>query len=176
MADFSGRFCPGNRQRHVPRTEHPLVVLVDSREQLELTPYFSEGVRTEVVCLETGDYSAKGVSEVVRIERKAIGDFVSCVTTSRERFFEQMQRLAKYPVRALVIESDWHALSRGLYRSKVISTSVTGTLLAVMVDYQIPVLLCGTPEETGQAVERILRRVVRKSEQRDYLHSHYPSG
>jgi ERCC4-type nuclease len=87
---------------------------------------------------------------------------ISCVTVARERFLEQMQRLARYPVRALVIESDWHELSRGLYRSKVSPMSVTGTLLAVMVDYAIPVLLCGTPEEAGAAVERILRRVVRK--------------
>jgi len=140
----------------------PLVILVDTREQLDLSPYFSGGVKTEVVTLETGDYSAKGVSEVVRIERKAIGDFISCVTVSRERFIEQMERLAKYPVRSLVIEASWQDLSRGLYRSKVSPMSVTGTLLAVMTDYQIPVLLAGSPEAAGQAVERILRRVVRK--------------
>jgi ERCC4-type nuclease len=52
-------------------------------------PQFSRAVLTEIVTLETGDYSAKFVSDVVQIERKSATDFVACCTSERPRFIEQ---------------------------------------------------------------------------------------
>ena len=135
-------------------------ILVDSREQAPLR--FSRAVDTELVCLETGDYSLGGCSALVRIERKSVADFVACVGPERERFLEQMQRLVKYDVHALVIEGSWAGLSSGAYRSNTRPQSVTGTLIALVTDLGLPVLLADDASGAAEIVERMLTRVHRK--------------
>jgi ERCC4-type nuclease len=135
-------------------------ILVDSREQAPLR--FSADVDVEIVTLPAGDYSLRGFTDTVAIERKSASDFVACVGPQRERFLEQCQRLARYPVRAVVIEASWEELSAGVYRSATNPRGVTGTLLAVMADYRVPVLLAGDARGAAEAVERMLVRVWRK--------------
>jgi DNA excision repair protein ERCC-4 len=134
-------------------------ILIDQRERAELR--FSDAVTTERVLLETGDYSLAGFTDAVAIERKSKADLVACVGPERERFMEQMQRLAGYQVRALVVEASWEELAAGAYRSNMNPKSVTGTLLALVVDRGIPVLLVGSAREAAEAVERMLVRVAR---------------
>jgi ERCC4-type nuclease len=136
-------------------------ILEDSREQRPLV--FSPNVDVETVTLETGDYSVKGCSALVRIERKSAADLVQCVGPERERFLEQMQRLSRYRVKALVVESSWEELAAGRYRSNTNPRSVTGTLLALVTDYSIPVMLCGDARGAAEVVERMLVRVHRKA-------------
>jgi ERCC4-type nuclease len=147
------------RQRRAVRELVRPVVLIDSREQAPLR--FSGAVQTEVVTLPAGDYSLRGFTEHVAIERKSAADFVACCGPERERFLEQCQRLARYQVRALVIESTWEALGAGAYRSNMNPRSVTGTLLALMVDYGLPVLLATDSGGAAEAVERMLVRVAK---------------
>lgn len=132
-------------------------ILIDTREQAPLR--FSVNVDTESASLETGDYSVAGHTARVRLERKSVSDFVACVGPERERFLEQMQRLAKYEVRALVIEGSWAQLSSGAYRSSTRPQSVTGTLLALVADLGLPVLLADDARGAAEIVERILTRI-----------------
>lgn len=137
---------------------HP-VVLIDTREQAALR--FSDAVDVEVVTLPTGDYSLRGFTDSVAIERKSLGDFVACCTHDRERFEEQIERLARFQHPALVIESDWATLACGGYRSKAHPRSVTGTLLAMAHDHRLPVFLAGDASGAAEVVERLLLRVAR---------------
>ena len=135
-------------------------ILVDSREQAPLA--FSDAVAVEHgVTLPTGDYSLRGFTEQVAIERKSKADLVACVGPERVRFMEQMDRLARYPVRALVVEASWAELAAGAYSSQTNPKSVTGTLLAIVVDRGIPTLLVGGAAEAAEAVERMLLRVAK---------------
>jgi DNA excision repair protein ERCC-4 len=134
-------------------------ILIDTREQAPLR--FSDAVDVETVTLETGDYSLRGFSDSVRVERKSKADLVACVGPERERFLDQMQRLARYQVRALVVEASWAELAAGAYRSNTNPKSVTGTLLALMTDLAVPVLLAGDSRAAAEAVERLLTRVAR---------------
>lgn len=134
-------------------------VLVDTREQAPLR--FSADVDVELVTLPAGDYSLRGFTDSVAIERKAKGDLVACVGPERERFMDQMERLAGYPVRALVVEASWEELAAGAYRSGTNPRSVTGTLLSLVVDRAIPVLLVGSAREASEVVERMIVRVAK---------------
>lgn len=136
-------------------------ILVDSREQAPLR--FSANVDTELVTLESGDYSVAGCSALVRIERKSVSDFVACVGPERERFMDQLQRLARYEAKAVVIEGTWEQLSSGAYRSRTLPQSVTGTIIAIVTDLSIPVMLCGDARGAAEVVERMLTRVHRKA-------------
>jgi DNA excision repair protein ERCC-4 len=136
-------------------------ILIDTREQAPLR--FSSAVDVERVTLETGDYSLAGHTAEVRIERKSVPDFVACVGPERERFLEQMKRLAGYGVRALVIEGSWAQLSSGSYRSNTRPQSVTGTLLALVTDLGLPILLAEDARGAAECVERMLIRVHKKA-------------
>jgi ERCC4-type nuclease len=141
------------------RAQRPRI-LIDSREQAPLL--FSDAVDVERgVTLPSGDYSLRGFTEHVAIERKSKADFVACVGAERERFIAQMERLAKYQVRALVIEASLAELSAGAYRSNTNPKSVTGTLLALVVDLGIPTLLAGDARAAAEVVERMLTRVAK---------------
>ncbi len=76
-------------------------ILVDTREQ---TPW-EFAYPTLRGSLKTGDYSVQGLENVVSLERKSLGDLVQSVTWERERFIREVERLATFPVRAIVVEA-----------------------------------------------------------------------
>lgn len=135
------------------------VILVDTREQTPLL--FTDAVATETAGLVTGDYSCRGCTELVAIERKSLPDLVACVGVERERFMEQVSRLLAVPIRALVVEATWEALASGAYCSQTNPRSVTGTVLS-LVARGLPVLLVGDARGASEAVERLLVRVFKQ--------------
>lgn len=141
-----------------PPKQPPLLphILVDQREQAELR--FSAAVTSERVLLPVGDYSLRGASDYVAIERKRGGELASCCGVDRERFLAQVERLRDYPVRYVVVEATAAEMVAGIYRSNINPLSVVGTVVKICSDWQIPVLFCGDAKDTALWVERILIR------------------
>lgn len=130
-----------------------LTAIIDTREQLplDLSP-----LQVERGTLATGDYSLKGLENIVAIERKSLSDFIGCVGGERERFEREIQRLLAYPVRAMVIECGWQALERGDFgKSKVTASQAMGSALGWMAA-GLPILFAIDHERAGQAVGRLL--------------------
>ncbi len=135
-----------------PKAEQ-LVAIIDSREQqpLNLSP-----LRTQVGTLQTGDYSLVGLESIVAIERKSLGDMLSCMASERERFEKEIQRLLAFSVRALIIESDWRQFSDGGWsRSRVTPASAIGSLLGWSA-MGLPIVMAGSHEQAGKYVARLL--------------------
>ena len=135
-------------------------ILVDTREQAPLR--FSRAVDVEAVTLPVGDYSLRGATELVAIERKRLGELAVCCGHDRPRFIEQIERMQSYPVRALVVEGDMDAVLAGAYRSSINPLSVLGTLIKVATDYGVPVWLAGDARNAALLVERMLLRVAKQ--------------
>ena len=135
-----------------------IVAIIDSREQLplDLAPLASE-----VGTLATGDYSVKGLEHVVSVERKSLGDLLSCVGTSRERFDREVQRLLAYPVRCLVVESTWTEIERGEWRSRITPQSAIGSLIG-WIAHGLPVLMAGDHARAGRYTSRLLYTAARR--------------
>ena len=79
-----------------------MVILIDSREQ---APYRFDGEASEVGTLPSGDYSIRGMEELVAIERKELSDFLACCGRERDRFKRELVRLRGYRCKAVVIEA-----------------------------------------------------------------------
>ncbi|HWA99003.1 MAG TPA: ERCC4 domain-containing protein [Pirellulales bacterium] len=105
--------------------------------------------------LPTGDYSIRGLEQVVAIERKSEPDLLCCIGAERERFDREVQRLLAYPVRALVVESCWASMERGAWRSSVTPAAAVGSLLG-WVAAGLPVLMVGDHQTAGRYVSRLL--------------------
>lgn len=129
-----------------------LTAIIDTREQtpLDLSPLGSE---SGTLC--SGDYSVKGLEHVVRVERKSLPDLVGVVGRDRERFDREVQRLLSFPVRALVIESNWREIEMGGWRGQVTPKQVVGSLLG-WAALGLPVLMFDDHKRCGQYTSRLL--------------------
>jgi len=144
-------------------TPSDLVAICDTREQspLDLTP-----LRVERGTLDTGDYTARGLEAVVRVERKSLPDLVTCCGRERERFEREVARLLAYPVRVLVVESSWeqietHCPAMPQWRGQVTSSQVVGSLLGWQAA-GLAVHMAGNHARAGRHVSRLLFTVARR--------------
>lgn len=142
----------GSWKAHLEETA--VVALVDTREQnpLDLSP-----LRTERATLVTGDYTIKGLERQIAIERKSLSDLVGVIGRDRERFEREVQRLLAYPVRALVVESDWTEIEMRQWpaKSRIAPSHVVGSLLGWQA-LGLPVLMAGNHRRAGKLVARLL--------------------
>lgn len=133
-------------------TSADITVIADTREQL---PYSFAPMNQVTDTLTTGDYSVRGLEHVIRVERKSLEDFLSCVGAQRERFQAELVRLLAFPVRVVVVEASRRELEAGGWRSKVLPQSVIGSLLAWQA-MGIPFHLAGNRQTAQADVARLL--------------------
>jgi len=135
-------------------------ILIDQREQ---APLRFKSIKTERCLLTCGDYSLRGLSAEVAIERKSLPDLVACCGKERARFIEQIERMRDFRFRALVVEARYTDVSIGAYRSRINPLSVLGTLIKVAQDLNVPVWLAEDPAGASEIVERMLLREHKKA-------------
>ena len=148
------------RAMTLPASPKPeaITAIIDTREQrpLDLAP-----LQTIMETLSTGDYSVRGLENVIAVERKGLSDLLSCVGVDRDRFEREVQRLLAYPVRALVVESTWAELEVGGWRSRVKPASVIGSLLGWSA-MGLPIVMAGNHRKAGQYVSKLLYIAARR--------------
>jgi len=145
-----------------------VTILVDTREQapLDITAF-----PTERATLPVGDYGIAGFSDWTNpafiIERKSLDDLVGSLTTGRERFMREVERLRQFRFHALVVEALEAEVSFHHYRSDATPQSILQSLAALQVRCDLHVLWCADAERTARCVERLVRQFVRGIE-KDY--------
>ena len=128
------------------------VYVIDTREQL---PYNLRPAERRA--LRTGDYSVVGYEDEITIERKSLFDLLGSLTTGRDRFVRECQRLAEYPYAALVVEGTWQQFLADR-RSKMHPNSRLGSLAAISERFGIHPWFCGNRAEGQRLTERLLTR------------------
>lgn len=129
-----------------------LVCICDTREQL---PFDVTPLKMERGTLACGDYSIKGLENLISVERKSLEDLCGVVGRDRERFDREIQRMLAYEARAIVIEANWDQVKAGAWRSKVTSSQVIGSLYSWCAR-GINVWLAGSREEAQEMTVRFL--------------------
>lgn len=135
-----------------------VTALQDSREQL---PLCLEPLRVQVATLATGDYSVKGLENIVAIERKSQSDLLACIGQERERFDREVIRLLAYPVRALVVESTWSELEAGQWRSKITPAAAIGSCIGWIAG-GLPIIMAADHARAGRYVAKLLYTAARR--------------
>lgn len=137
LPDMAGRF---------PR------IIVDTREQ---APLAFTRLAHEVSGLNTGDYSFSGGETFMAIERKSIADLVGCcVGVDRARFERELHRLRGFPFKRLLVVGTQEEIASHQYRSRIDPSAVLGTLAAIEVRYEVPVVFAPTPVDAAFLVEQ----------------------
>lgn len=131
-------------------------ILTDSREQapLKFTTF-----STEISTLATGDYSVKGLEDTITVERKSVSDLIGSLTSGRERFQREIQRMLAYRSRTLLIVGDGSdpriTIKDGDYRSKATPQSVLASLTSIEAK-GVAVKYSRDPEDAARWIERLV--------------------
>jgi len=130
-----------HRIRHWPREQ--VKVLVDSREQ---HPWDLSPMHLEAATLATGDY-ASSCGRYLLERKNSVDELISCMTSGRERFERELERMQAYVSAIVVVEGAYTDLATGCYRSKMDKNAALATLVAWQLRHQIPFHFCGTRDE-----------------------------
>jgi DNA excision repair protein ERCC-4 len=149
----------------MPLKPEEITVVVDTREQC---PYDLAPMQSTTQGLATGDYSLVGLKEYVCVERKELGDLISCIGPGRERFKRELQRMGAYSGRCVVVEASWADLTSGNYKSRLNPESATNTIASWVGQYQVPFMMLGDRKGaqifTGRFLFHAARRWVERAE------------
>ena len=133
----------------------PATIVIDTREQ---EPYSFDSRLAEAVrrALPAGDYSVEGLEERVAVERKSLDDFVSTVIHARQRFREELRKLAGYRAACVVVEASVADVLLQRYRGGAHPNAVVGNALSIILDFGVPVFFCGNRQAACQFVQAYL--------------------
>jgi DNA excision repair protein ERCC-4 len=125
-------------------------IIVDTREQDPLP------IRTGPVergTLSSGDYSFAGGDHLFAVERKTIADLVQSLTSGRERFTRELERLRGYRFARLLVIGTPGQIEQGHYRSRTPPRAILHSLYSIEAKY-VPVVFAATPVDGAALVER----------------------
>ena len=129
-----------------------VVVVVDNREQL---PWNLSPLRMVAGTLQSGDYGLHAAPDLAAIERKSLDDLLGCITSGRDRFSRELERLRAFPTRAVIVEATWDDLERGQWRSLVKPQSVVSSVLRWIGD-GVPFILAGDRARAEKLAAKLL--------------------
>ena len=124
-----------------------LHIIVDSRERhpFDFAGDGYAGVRLSTGTLQTGDYSIRGLEDVVACERKSLEDLTRCLGTDRPRFLRQLQRGRGLDAFAVIVEASWIDLATGNYAARGLHPhSACQSVASFMARLGIPFMFAGT--------------------------------
>lgn len=124
----------------------PFAVVVDTREQapwhfLNVDPWKIVPLVTDRA-LSSGDYSILGAESRIAVERKSVQDLLGSITSGRERFEREFERLASFEHASIVVEGDWQQIFEALRSTKISADSVVGTVASWTVRYRVHWWFC----------------------------------
>lgn len=127
----------------------PLIV-VDTREKTPLT-IAAPSVRGTLV---SGDYSFRGAEHLFSVERKElIGDLVPSLTSDRDRFTRELERLRGYRFARLLIIGSPADLAAGNSRSQANPTAMVNSLHSIEARF-LSVVWASSPAAGAELVSR----------------------
>ena len=116
-----------------------LCIIRDTREQLGYTfACITPPPLVEVATLASGDYSVKGLTDKVAVERKSLGDAFGTFGQGRDRFERELVRLSQLRFGAVVLEADWDTIIfRPPARSKLKPKTVIRSMAAWAIRHNV---------------------------------------
>jgi ERCC4-type nuclease len=153
-----GAVIKERRARPKPRP----YVLIDTREQRPLRFPDALGVDCGVATLAAGDYSVRGFTAHIALERKSVSDLVQTLTKGRERFENELDLLAQFRWKAILVEGRRGDVEAGIYRSLATPQSIIGSLRAIWMRWGVPTFWCDSPDGCAREVAWFARRLHEK--------------
>jgi len=114
------------------------VLVVDTREQDALFKRPLKGLVVVRDTLPTGDYSVRGFESAVAVERKSLPDFLGSIGAGRERFKAELERLASFERKWVMVEATHEECLCFNEFSQMHPNAVRHTIASIEIRYGIP--------------------------------------
>jgi len=134
------------------------ILVIDTREQDMLFKHPRKGLVIVRDTLQYGDYSIRGFESQIAIERKNLSDLYGSIGKGRERFKAELEELAKYERKWLLIEATEDQVLSWQEFSTLHPNVARGFLVSLEIRYGIGV--CYQPDR-HKAERWILDRFIR---------------
>lgn len=129
----------------------------------------------EIIKLDVGDYTVKGLEGVLMIERKTLGDLWNTLgnVESYKRFLREMERAKNHRIKYLVIEATLAEVNKGYYwflpggrkkKAKVSSNNILAKLISLEVKHGVHVIFAGRIDHARAHARNIMDKVFRYHE------------
>jgi ERCC4-type nuclease len=120
------------------------IIVIDKREKKPFK--FPKDIITEKQTILTGDYTIKGFEDKICIERKSKQDCYNSLSSGRDRFRLEYERMCSMDRALVIIESSFsdfmiapsYYLKGKEIKSKFSPSSAINTLISWYLDYNIP--------------------------------------
>jgi ERCC4-type nuclease len=115
----------------------------------------------ECIKLDVGDYTVKGLENILAIERKTIGDLWNTLVkpTNYKRFLREWDRAANHRMKYLVIEANISDIDRGYRYSKVSANNIHAKLISLQVKYNVHVIFAGRIDRARKYTRRLMAKI-----------------
>ncbi len=133
---------------NLPENWKPTII-VDTREQTPLPITF----RTITSGLSTGDYSVVGLEDDFTVERKSLSDLYGSLTSGRERFSRELQRMRAFSFARLLIVGSVHEIEQGAARHRGMNPKSVIHSLHAIEARGVPVVFAQSPAAAAALVE-----------------------
>jgi ERCC4-type nuclease len=139
-------------------------VIRDTREQKGKGWNFRASANCEgmeSIKLDVGDYTVKGMEEVLAIERKTIGDLWNTLGAAKNynRFKREWERGKDYKYKFLIIEGSLADIDKGYRWSKVPVANIHAKLISLQINYNVHVVFAGRLDCARKYTRRLMAKI-----------------
>lgn len=127
-------------KKTVPNPKIPIIVDTREKQSLIISHLVSELANIKIEKLEIADYLVGDTA----IERKTFSDFLGSMIN--KRLIEQLIEIKKYPKYFLLLEGFYY----NYQEFKVHENAIRGMLLAIVNDFQVPIIYTENEEDTAK--------------------------
>ena len=144
-------------------------IIIDTREKQPYSFAKNKWCDEQIVRkLDTGDYTAEGLEDILCIERKkTVSEIAQNLTT--KRFQNELERMMEYPYRYILCEFDWSDVLTFPYNGELPSSIarkirvrgnfLVSKLLELSNVYDVHVLYCGNEKQGANLCTAIIKSV-----------------
>jgi len=121
----------------------------------------------EIEKLDVGDYTVKGLEDVLMIERKTIGDLWNTLgrAVSYKRFLREMKRAENHKMKFLIIEGTLADIDRGYRYSQVPVANIHAKLVSLQLKHNLHIIFAGRIDRARAYVRQLLDKMFRYHEE-----------
>lgn len=145
----------GTRTPFDPLRTDVFSLALDTREQI--IGFVSLAIPIKVAALPVGDLSLPGFEHRIAIDRKQLGDFITCLTRDKERFTRLLHRMSELDFGAVLVEATIADVKKRKYKNRVEPSFVINAAAHITTKYGVPVLFCGSLDASTDYAIRLLR-------------------
>ena len=139
-------------------------VFQDDREKNPWTEgYLGAGFKVTRKRLQTGDYTIKGMEDIVCIEKKSgWAELLMNVSSrvNRENFIKELRRMSVFPVKLLVVHADISKIATTHTFGDTSPLILYGWVVNVVIEYGVNILAVGNKRKSQRLIQELFKRIV----------------